>query len=393
MNASTGPNDIFVDPMMRTDYSLQEGSPCIDTGIKTYTINGLSQTVADIDILGDLPDRGAIEFAGSVVPANVAPTVIVGENLVVLAPTNQIMLVGEVSDDGLPESGSLATIWTLESGPTLENVIFSDATSATTNVTFSKQGVYELKLTANDGEKNSSDKITIFFVNDYNDTTIEIGESTFIEAEDYRYLAGSAQVLDFTGASEGEIVTAPLGGGTYAYSEYRLVTFSEGTYFVWINASGLNEGSNGLNVSFNDLEVEIAVEARVTNSFGDESWVLVVFENIPEGVYPLRISASEEGVKWDRMFITTDENKNPFETSPEVLKIYPVPNVGNFIIALKSTEPTKIEVFNIQGQLVYTTEVSNTLFASMDLGVFGKGVYVVSISNKMDSSSKKIIIK
>ncbi len=392
MNASTGPNDIFVDPMLRSDYSLQEGSPCIDTGIKTYTINGLSQTVADIDFLGELPDRGAIEFDGSVVLTNVAPTVIAGENLVVLAPTNQIRLVGEVSDDGLPESGNLTTIWTLESGPTGENVIFADDTSAATNVTFGKQGVYELKLTANDSEKTSSDIITVFFVNDYNDTTIELAESTFIEAEDYRYLAGNAQVLDFTGASEGEIVAAPLGGGTYAYSEYRLATFSEGTYYVWINASGLNEGSNGLNVSFNDLENEVSFETTITNSFGNESWVMIAFENIPEGVYPLRISATEEGVSWDRIFVTTDENESPFDTNPDNLMVYPVPNQGQFIIALNSTEPAKIEVFNIQGQLVYTTEVSNTLFAPIELGVVGKGVYVISIENDDELITKKIII-
>tara|TARA_R110000868_G_scaffold82956_10_gene234161 strand:+ start:59179 stop:61773 length:2595 start_codon:yes stop_codon:yes gene_type:complete len=393
IDASTGPNNIFGDSLFNTDYSLQADSPCIDTGIKTYSNNGLSQTVADSDILGALPDRGAIEFEGSSVPDNVAPTVSAGENQVVLSPNNTLLLSGDVSDDGLPQSGSLTTLWTLETSPEDENVIFADDTSAETIVTLNKQGVYEFKLTATDGDETSSDIITVFFVNNYNDTTVELSESTFIEAEEYRYLAGSAQVIDFTGASESEIVTAPLGSGTYAYSEYRLVTFSEGTYYVWINASGLDEGSNGLNGSFNDLENEISFETTITNSFGDESWVMIVFESIPEGVYPLRISASEEGVSWDRIFVTINENERPYETNPENLKVYPVPNQGQFIIALKSTAPTKIEVFNIQGQLVYTTEVNDTLFASLDLGVVGKGVYVIGIENDDESITKKIIIK
>ncbi len=393
INASTGPNDIFVDPLFRTDYSLQEGSSCIDTGTKTYTQNGLSQTVDDNDILGDLPDRGAIEFDDGTLPDNLAPTVIAGPNLVILAPNSQTDLIGEVSDDGLPENIDLTVQWTLESGPEGENVIFADDTSAETNVTFNKQGVYELKLTANDGEKTSSDIVTVFFVNDYNDTTVELAESTFIEAEDYRYLVGSAQVFEFTRSSEGEIVTAPLGSGTYAYSEYRFVTFSEGTYYVWINASGLDEGSNGLNGSFNDLENEISFETTITNSFGDESWVMIAFESIPEGVYPLRISAIEEGVSWDRIFVTTDENERPFVTNPDDFSVYPVPNQGQFIVALKSMEPTKIQVFNIHGQLVYTTEVNNTLFALIDIGVVGNGVYVVTTSNGEEKTSKKIILK
>tara|TARA_R110001583_G_scaffold59697_1_gene177498 strand:+ start:79633 stop:82182 length:2550 start_codon:yes stop_codon:yes gene_type:complete len=393
INASTGPNNISENPLFNADYSLQVDSPCIDTGIKTYSNNGLSQTVADSDIIEALPDRGAIEFEGSSVPDNIAPTVSAGENQVVLSPNNTLLLSGDVSDDGLPQSGILTNLWTLEASPEDENVIFADDTNAVTMVTFNKQGVYELKLTASDGDETSSDIITVFFVNDYNDTTVELSESTFIEAEDYRYLIGSAQVLYFTGASEDEIVTAPLGSGTYAYSEYRLVTFSEGTYYVWINASGLDDGSNVLNGSFNELENEISFETTITNSFGDESWVMIAFENIPEGVYPLRISATEEGVSWDRLFVTQDENESPFETNPENLKVYPVPNQGQFIIALKSTAPTKIEVFNIPGQLVYTTEVSDTLFASLDLGVVGKGVYVINIENDEERITKKIIIK
>ncbi|TLP80752.1 T9SS type A sorting domain-containing protein [Maribacter sp. ACAM166] len=391
-NATADPNNIFVNPLLKTDYTLEPTSLCIDAGVSFSSKNGLITAVYIANISGNSIDIGAKEFTGIEEVANTAPTVSLGKNEILLSPNNNLLLPSEVSDDGLPQNGSLTTLWTLESGPEGENVIFDDNTSAETNVTFSNQGVYELKLMANDGEETSSDIITVFFVDDYSDTAVELNESTYIEAEDYRYLVGSAELFDFTGASEGEIVTAPLGAGTYAYSEYRLVTFSEGSYYVWVNASGLDEGSNGLNVSFNGLENEFSLETTVTNSFGDESWVMVAFENIPEGVYPLRISATEEGVGWDRIFVTTDANEIPFETKPSDLKVYPVPNQGEFIIALKSTELTKLNVFNIQGQLVYNTEVINTLFASIDVGVVGKGVYVLSIENEEEIITKKIII-
>lgn len=392
-NATYGPNNIFVDPLFNADYSLQVNSLCIDSGIKTYTNNSLSQTVADNDILGPLPDRGAKEFDEGTVPTNSAPAVSAGVNQVILAPGTQTNLDGNVTDDGLPADGNLVTLWSLDSGPSLGDVSFEDPNEVSTTATFNKQGTYELKLSADDGEMGSSDKVTIFYVNDFNDTTINLTGSDFIEAEDYRYLVGSASVMDNDEASEGEIVNVIIGEGTYAYSEYQLVTFISGTYYIWINATGPNSDSNGMSVAFNDLEEELLFEGSVSNSFGDESWVRLTFENIPEGVYPLRISATEEGVSWDRIFITTDPNEDPFEIEINVPLLYPVPNDGQFTIALNDLSTTKIGVFNILGQLVYSTTVSNTLRVPLDIGVIGSGIYVVSIANAEGKTSKKMIIK
>ncbi|WP_420603498.1 T9SS type A sorting domain-containing protein [Flagellimonas sp.] len=392
INALTGTNNILENPLLKLDYSLEEESPCIEAGIKTYAVNGLGQTVDDKDILGEFPDIGAKEFAQDLPVENIAPSVSLAENQVLLHPNNTLLLSGLVSDDGLPENSDIMVQWTLESGPEGEDVIFTDANSAETEVTFDVQGVYELKLTATDGEKTSSDKITVFFVNDFNDSVIEVSESLFIEAEDYRYLVGSAQVMSVEGSSAGQIVNAPIDEGAYAYSEHRLVTFTEGTYYVWVNATRLDGMGNSLKIAFNDLERELQVETLTTNSFGGESWVKVVFGNIPEGVYPLRIAANKEGVAWDRIFITTNENEAPFNTEPEVLNIYPVPNTGQFTIALKNTEPTKIKVFDIQGRLVFKTSVSDTFFALVDIPIIDKGMYVVSIENDTEMTTKKIVI-
>ncbi len=391
-NVAADSNNIFVDPLLRTDYTLEATSSCIDSGISFSSKNGLITAVYLANISGNGIDIGANEFIGVEELTNTAPTVDLGENQILLNPNNTLLLSGDVSDDDLPQNSLVTVQWSLESSPQDANVIFENATSAETNITFDEQGVYVLKLTANDSEYTSSDILTISFVNDFKDSLVELTESTFIEAEDYRFLAGNAQVINFIEASDNEIITVPVGSGSYGYTEYRLVTFSEGTYYVWINASGLDNASNGLNVSFNDLENEMLLETTITNSFGDESWVMVAFENIPEGVYPLRISSTEEGVSWDRIFITTDESELPFEISYTNPVIYPVPNQGQLTVALKNTLPTKISVFTMNGRLVYNTEVSDKLFATLDLTVAGKGIYLVKIEMEKEVVFKKIII-
>lgn len=393
LNTSNGPDNIFADPLFNADYSLQVNSPAIDSGTRTYANNSLSYTVAESDILGAFPDRGAIEFEEGVLPSNTAPMVSAGINQVILAPNASTTLLGMVTDDGLPDGGSLTAIWSLTKGPSLGNVLFEDPNEVSTNATFTKQGTYELKLSADDGEKSSSDNVTILYVKDFRDTTISLTGSDYIEAEDYRYLVGSATVMANVEASAGEIVRAIPGEGTYAYSQYRLVTFVSGNYYIWINASGPNVDSNGLSVAFNDMDEEQLLDVTVSNSFNDESWVRFTFENIPEGVYPLRISATEEGVGWDRIFITTDPTEAPYEMGTNSPIIYPVPNNGQFNIALNDLSTTKIEIFNILGQLKYSRTVSNTLRVALDIGIIGSGIYAVRISNEKGTTNKKMIIR
>jgi hypothetical protein len=392
-NVAADPNNIFTDPLLKTDYTLDVNSVCIDAGVNFSSKNGLVTAIYIANIVNEVIDIGAKEFNGVEEVENSTPVVSLGENQVLLNPSNTLLLSGEVSDDGLPQNMELNLQWSLEAVPEGGQIVFSEPNASATEVMFSKQGIYELKLTADDGEYDSSDKITIVYAQDFNDTTIELTGSDYIEAEEYRYLIGEAEVNAEVEASAGEIVRLPTGNELYGYTEHRLVTFQEGTYYVWINATGLNDSSNELKVSFNDLQNEISLETGTTNSYGDESWVMVPFDNIPEGVYPLRISAAEAGVSWDRLFITTDPNEKPFNINEEALLVYPVPNNGSFIIGLNSTEPTNIQVFDIQGALVYTTSVRDTLFVPLDIGVVGSGVYVVKIDNNKELVTKKIIIK
>jgi hypothetical protein len=66
---------------------------------------------------------------------------------------------GHVEDDGLPRAGKVAVGWKKVSGP--GEVTLSDAASGPTTMKFSAPGVYELELSATDGEKSSTVKINV----------------------------------------------------------------------------------------------------------------------------------------------------------------------------------------------------------------------------------------
>ena len=87
------------------------------------------------------------------------PSVDAGPNLEITFPENTVQLDGTVTDDGLPEGGTLTTTWSLVSGPGA--VVFGDAASVDTTAAFSAGGTYVLRLSANDGAMFASDIATI----------------------------------------------------------------------------------------------------------------------------------------------------------------------------------------------------------------------------------------
>jgi hypothetical protein len=67
-------------------------------------------------------------------------------------------LAGTAADDGSP-AGTYTTTWSKVSGP--GTVTFGNAAILSTTATFSTAGTYVLRLTANDGNYNTSDDMTV----------------------------------------------------------------------------------------------------------------------------------------------------------------------------------------------------------------------------------------
>jgi hypothetical protein len=104
-------------------------------------------------------DDVSIVVIPAMVPTNQPPTVNAGANLSIQLP-NLANLSGTVSDDGLPSSpGGVSLLWTTVSGP--GSVTYGNSTSANTTAQFSTAGTYVLRLTANDGQFQAFDELTV----------------------------------------------------------------------------------------------------------------------------------------------------------------------------------------------------------------------------------------
>jgi len=92
-------------------------------------------------------------------PINRAPLVDAGLDRTINFPT-KAMLVGTVSDDGLPTPpGAVTTLWSKISGP--GTVTFANAQAVSTMATFSTPGAYVLRLRASDSVLAASNDVTI----------------------------------------------------------------------------------------------------------------------------------------------------------------------------------------------------------------------------------------
>ncbi len=92
--------------------------------------------------------------------ANDPPVVSAGSAQMITLPTDTVNLDGTVSDDGLPDPpAAVTTTWSKVSGP--GTVSFGDESAVDTTATFSTDGSYVLRLTANDGGLSSSSDVTI----------------------------------------------------------------------------------------------------------------------------------------------------------------------------------------------------------------------------------------
>jgi hypothetical protein len=95
---------------------------------------------------------------------NTPPTVDAGPDQVVALPVSAI-LDGTVTDDGLPNPPRVVNVsWSLVSGPGM--VDFADANAVNTTASFFVAGTYVLRLTADDGEFQPGDEVTVVVTGD-----------------------------------------------------------------------------------------------------------------------------------------------------------------------------------------------------------------------------------
>lgn len=76
-----------------------------------------------------------------------------------------------------------------------------------------------------------------------------------------------------------------------------------------------------------------------------------------------------------------------------VMSIFPNPASKSFTVKLdKEINNAKVEIFNLTGQMVYTSEMGKSLEKEIDCNHLNNGIYMVNISNGQSSSTQKLII-
>jgi hypothetical protein len=212
-------------------------------------------------------------------PLNRPPCVQAGPDLqAVLA--NGAVLNGKVIDDGEPIPSNLIVNWTHVTGPGI--VTFSNPSAATTTAQFSAEGVYQLRLTASDGEFLTADTVLVDAqINPPPVVTIAgpANQSIFDESQTVTFV-GSASDIDEGNLTASLSWTSNRDGILGTGSQVSTSAMSLGVHTVTasVTDSGGKTGSQAIAVTIVVVPASTTVQVRVASSTDDaeESSVGVV---------------------------------------------------------------------------------------------------------------------
>ena len=223
---------------------------------------------------GDLSPTDDVTI--TVTPPNESPTASAGADQAILL-SQQAILNGSASDDGLPYGSSLATTWTKVSGP--GSVTFGNPNVTVTTAQFSAAGEYVLRLTSNDGDLSAHDDLTVTVNENVAPPTVEI-----------------------TSPADGSDLTAPTPiNGTVSNGEwvleYSLNTNDGSTNQVWTqvatgNGPLTNEAMDTLDTTLM-LNGIYSLRLKATDQYGQTSFTsisVLVDKNFKVGQLQLAFS-------------------------------------------------------------------------------------------------------
>ena len=244
-------------------YSLSGGADIGDftidpsTGVLTFTtppdfeapadanppFNFYEVTVEASD--GSLSDTQAltVEVTDVVSETNAPPVVDAGIDQTIILPSGA-SLDGTVSDDGLPNPpAAVTTTWSMTSGP--GTVTFGNANAVDTTATFSVDGIYVLRLTADDSVASAFDELSVT-VNPNNvqtlDVRVSVGADDAEERTDNSVVLGNSD-LDMMTDSEANLVVG---------TRFRAVTIPAGATitnaYLQFQASGVSSVPTSLTI-------------------------------------------------------------------------------------------------------------------------------------------------
>ncbi|WP_447971919.1 Ig-like domain-containing protein [Nitrospira sp. M1] len=162
LNGTVTDDGLPTPPMVNTVWSLTSGPGTVTFGNAAAVDTTASFTAEGVYVLRLTADDTALstfdEVTITVAATNQAPTVAAGADQAVTLQSGA-NLDGTVTDDGLPTPPTVNTVWSITSGP--GTVTFGNAAAVDTTASFTAEGVYVLRLTADDTALSTFDEVTI----------------------------------------------------------------------------------------------------------------------------------------------------------------------------------------------------------------------------------------
>lgn len=244
-NANTGHYTLFVYPSGASMVGMNSPSRRVfygPGGSSSFTTSGL-----------DIFER-MIFWATA---TNLPPSVNAGPDKPAYEGT-AITLSGSAVDDGLPSALSIS--WSVVSAPPVGTVTFGSPSSASTSATFSKTGVYTLRLSANDGATLVSDdvQVTVHLAGENVPPVVSAGPDKVVLVGVAATLAGTASDDGFPIGSTLSTTWSKVSGpgtatfGTPAALSTTVTLSAAGAYVLRLTAT--ESGAGGLTV-FDDVVV------------------------------------------------------------------------------------------------------------------------------------------
>jgi len=295
LDATVGDDGLPAPPGAVTTLWVKESGP----GIVTFANPNAIDTTAQFSVIGRyelqiiandgefvVNDTMAVNVNEVV---NVAPTVNAGPDRTITI-NQSAALDGTVTDDGLPSPpGMVTTLWEMASGP--GTVTFANPNAVDTTAQFSVIGIYQLRLTANDGALGQNDTMNVT-VNDV------VNVAPTVNAGPDRTIAlGQPAVLDGTVTDDG--IPSPPGTVTTLWEKVSgpgTVTFANPNA-VDTTAQFSVTGSYQLRLTANDgalagndtMAVTVVNQAPSVNA-GPDRWIALNQSAVLDG------TVSDDGI-------------------------------------------------------------------------------------------------
>lgn len=237
-------------------------APAVDTTDACTAANQVlaGAGVRPLDAI-DQSNLSLINLASCGTATNTAPVVNAGIDKTITLQVNSVALDGTVTDDGLPNPpGSVATIWSKQSGP--GTVLFGNSAAVDTTAAFSEAGAYILLLTANDGALSAADTATVTVQSAPGSLPTAVSVSAYYPADK---LEMNRPKIKATASGSGKYNWKfTWDGGVYV----KTANGASSPYYWQIAAPGLAEGNHTIAVDATDVNTGAAGSDSLTVAIG-----------------------------------------------------------------------------------------------------------------------------